>query len=89
MERTLNTDGEPDWKFDHWAKAGESFLQETPGFRLEETVYHGTPDYGISERNQNLPDEQAISQYLIKKITDKVAQYRYMESRAAKRMENK
>ncbi len=80
---------QPDCEFDMWAKAGESLIHEKPGFKLEEMVYHGSPDYGVSEKSQNLPNEQAISQYLIKKITDKVAHYRHMESLAAERMEGK
>ena len=71
------------------AKAGESFFHEKPGFKLEEPEYHRFPEYDTSEKMQDLPDEQAISQYLIKKITDKVAHYRHMESLAAKRREGK
>jgi hypothetical protein len=80
---------EPNYDVRFGAKAGESLFHEKPGFKLEETEYYRFPEYDISEKTQDLPDEQAISQYLIKKITDKVAHYRHMESLAAKRMEGK
>ena len=72
-----------DMKFDE--KARESLSrEEKPGFKLE------VDELDLpSKKMQNLPDEQAISQYLIKKIAEKVAHYRHMESLAAKRMEGK
>ena len=80
---------EPNYDVRLFAKAGESLIHEKTGFKLEETEYYGLPEYDMSEKTQDLPDEQAISQYLIKKITDKVAHYRHMESLAAKRREGK
>lgn len=65
-------------------KVGGGFFHEKTGFRIEETQLVSFPEDDALKKILVLPDEQAISQYLIKKSAERVAHYRYMESHAAK-----
>lgn len=75
---------EPNYAIRSQAEAWESLFYEEPGFRVEETVYYIED---MSEDTKNFPDEQAVSEYLLKKIAEQVAHYRNLESLAAKRKE--
>ena len=79
----------PNYEVKFGAKTGESLFHEKPGFELEEAVYYRFPEYDVSEKTQVFPDEQAISEYLIKNIAVKVAHYKHLDSLATKRKEGK
>ena len=81
---------EPNYTYNfarHHSEAAESFYSEEPGFKVEETEYSHCPEFDTSEDTKTFQDEQAVSEYLIKKITEKVAHYMYLESLVAKRKE--
>jgi len=67
------------------AEAGESLFVTEPGFKVEETAYYIED---VSDNITIFPNEQAVSEYLIKEITEKVAHYRHLESLAEKRKKN-
>ena len=73
---------EPNHGTNFQPKAGEILFYEEPGFIVEEYNSHIDDS---SEKTEILLDEQAVSEYLIKKITEQVAQYRHLKSLAEKR----
>ncbi len=78
---------EPNYDVRFRPEAGESLFHEEPGFTVEETQYYRLPEDDTLESSKNLPNEQAASEYLIRKIAEKVAHYHHLESLAAKRQE--
>jgi len=75
---------EPNYDVSFGAAADESLFYEKPGFKVEETVYYIDD---MSEDNMTFSDENEVAEYLIKKITEKVAHYRHLEALAEKRKE--
>lgn len=80
---------EPNYGVRFPAEAGDSLFFEEPGFRVEETKYYRYAEFDMVENTKAFEDEQAVSQYLVRKIAEQVAHYRHIESRGAKRKEGK
>lgn len=71
---------EPESSFSFSKEQGGSAQREEPGFRVEEMEdYRNLPDPEISEKTLSFPDEQAVAEYLLAKIAEKVAFYRHLD----------
>ena len=57
-----------------------SLFEELPGFKVEETVYHYFPEFDTFEKTLNFDTEEQVMDYLVSKIAEKVAFYRYLLS---------
>lgn len=79
---------EPNFDVIFQAEKDESLFHEQPGFRVEETNYYEFPEYGVSEHNYVFNTEQETAEYIIKKIAEKMAQYRHLEKLAKKHANN-
>jgi hypothetical protein len=64
----------PNWSFPGTEK-------ESPTFTIEETEYYWFPEYHDKERRLDFSLESEVLEYLVKKITEKVAFYRHLHSK--------
>ncbi|MCE7913081.1 MAG: hypothetical protein DYH15_00070 [Nitrosomonas sp. PRO4] len=80
---------EPNYGVRFHAEAGDSLFYEEPGFKVEETEYYRYPEFDMAEDTKTFEDERAVSEFLVRKIVEKVAHYRHLESLAAKRKKGK
>jgi len=71
------------------ADVAEGIYSDEPGFKVEETEYYNYPKYGLSQSTRVFENDRTLSEYLIRKIAEKVAHYRYLESLSAKQKEEK
>lgn len=74
---------EPDFEVRFHAEKGESLFEPKNGFRVEETEYYRYPESDMSERTHRFEAERNVAEYLIAKITEKVAFYRHLDKIAA------
>jgi hypothetical protein len=54
---------------------------EQAGFRVEERVTFRYPNYDTYEHTYTFNDEQAVAEYLIKKMAEKVGSYSHLEAK--------
>ena len=78
---------EPNCDVNFRAEAGESLFYEEPGIKVGETEYYRYSDGDAPQDTKIFKNEQALSEYLVKKISERVAHYRHSESIAVKRTE--
>lgn len=76
MKRDAHWSIQPNYDIRFGADSDESRFYEMPGFKVEETVYYIND---VAEDSKTFTNENEVAEYLIKKITEKVAHYRHME----------
>lgn len=71
---------QPNYDVRFEAVKGESVFQESPGFRVEENVYHRDPEYSTSEKNLTFNTEEQVISYLLGKVAEQIAFYQHLRA---------
>jgi hypothetical protein len=72
-----NYELQPPWK-DYYLRC------EQAGFRIEERVAFRSSDDNTHEHIHSFNDEQAVAEYLVKKMAEKIGSYRHPETKPKK-----
>ena len=73
---------EPNYRIElaHRVKEDESLFYEESGIRVKEECIYRYPDFEISEKEHVFKTESETMDYLVKRIAEKIASYRHLNS---------